>query len=151
MNDCRRVSSGYSGLDEADIELIERLGAIANIIDPVPEDVRERGRALFAFRDPDADLMDIVELEDHRVEAVRGDAPTSRMHFFEFGEISLDVELKGVRGILRCGWCSRRLGRFRRDVGHGGDAERVVIHYGDRSGRPIHGPLCVQRDSPHLA
>ena len=84
---------GSSGLDEADIELLERLGAIADIVDPVPDHVREMGRALFAFRDPDAELMQVVELDGGQLEAVRGSAPTSRMHFFEFGELSLDLEL----------------------------------------------------------
>ncbi|MEP6649638.1 MAG: carboxypeptidase regulatory-like domain-containing protein [Lapillicoccus sp.] len=82
---------GSSGLDESDIELLERLGAIANVIDPVPDHVREMSRALFSFRDPDSELMEVVALED--VEAVRGTSPTSRMHFFEFGELSIDVEL----------------------------------------------------------
>jgi hypothetical protein len=89
----RPGSSGSSGLDEADIQLLERLGAIADIVDPVPEHVLEMSRALFAFRDPDAELMQAVELEGDRVAAVRGSAPTSRLHFFEFGELSLDLEL----------------------------------------------------------
>ncbi|MFI5075522.1 MAG: hypothetical protein ACHP7G_11015 [Actinomycetales bacterium] len=84
---------GSSELDEADIELLERLGAIAQVVDPVPDHVRELSRALFAFRRPDAELMEIVELEGDQLEAVRGGAPTSRMHFFEFGELSIDVEL----------------------------------------------------------
>jgi hypothetical protein len=84
---------GSADLEEADIELLERLGAIADIVDPVPDHVREMGRALFAFRDPDAELMQVVELDGDRLEAVRGSAPTSRLHFFEFGELSLDLEL----------------------------------------------------------
>ena len=84
---------GSSGLDDADIELLERLGAIAAVVDPVPDHVREMSRALFAFRDPDAELMEVVELDGDRLEAVRGTSPTSRMHFFEFGELSIDVEL----------------------------------------------------------
>jgi hypothetical protein len=82
-----------SGLDDADIELLERLGAIAAVVDPVPDHVLEMSRALFAFRDPDAELMEVVELDGDRLEAVRGASPTSRMHFFEFGELSIDVEL----------------------------------------------------------
>jgi len=84
---------GSADLEEADIQLLERLGAIAEIVDPVPEHVRELSRALFAFRDPDAELMQVVELEGGQLEAVRGSAPTSRLHFFEFGELSLDLEL----------------------------------------------------------
>ena len=84
---------GSAGLDEADIQLLQRLGAVAQIVDPVPDHVREMSRALFAFRDPDAELMRVVELEGDRLEAVRGTSPTSRLHFFEFGELSLDLEL----------------------------------------------------------
>ena len=90
MSDRTHGSTG-SGLDEADIALLKRLGAIAAVVDPVPDHVLEMSRALFTLRDPDAELMEIVQLED--VEAVRGSAPTSRMHFFEFGELSIDVEL----------------------------------------------------------
>ena len=78
---------------EADIRLLERLGAIAEVVDPVPDHVRELSRALFSLRDPDAELMLAVEVEADRLEAVRGTSPTSRMHFFEFGELSVDVEL----------------------------------------------------------
>ena len=69
---------GSSGLDDADIELLERLGAIAAVVDPVPDHVREMSRALFAFRDPDAELMDVVELDGDRLEAVRGTSPRGR-------------------------------------------------------------------------
>jgi hypothetical protein len=82
-----------SGPSEADLRLLERLGAIAEVVDPVPDHVRELSRALFSLRDPDAELMLAVEVEADRLEAVRGTSPTSRMHFFEFGELSVDVEL----------------------------------------------------------
>jgi hypothetical protein len=82
-----------SAPSEADIRLLERLGAIAEVVDPVPDHVRELSRALFALRDPDAELMLAVEVDAGRLEAVRGTSPTSRMHFFEFGELSVDVEL----------------------------------------------------------
>src|SRR3954468_6543699 len=87
------VPSGRSGLDERDVELLERLGAIARVVDPVPDHVLQMSRALFSLRDPDAELMTAVEVEADRLQAVRGTSPTSRMHFFEFGELSLDVEL----------------------------------------------------------
>ena len=97
-----RRSGGWpasgSPLDEADVELLERLGAIADIVDPVPDEILEMSRALFAFRDPDAELMQVVELDGDRLAAVRGSAPTSRMHFFEFGELSVDVELTVTGG-----------------------------------------------------
>jgi len=46
-----------SGPSEADLRLLERLGAIAEVVDPVPDHVRELSRALFSLRDPDAELM----------------------------------------------------------------------------------------------
>jgi hypothetical protein len=92
------VPSGRSGLDERDVELLERLGAIARVVDPVPDHVLQMSRALFSLRDPDAELMTAVEVEADRLQAVRGTSPTSRMHFFEFGELSLDVELTVAAG-----------------------------------------------------
>jgi hypothetical protein len=91
---------GSFGLDDADLELLDRLSEIAQVVDPVPDHVREMSRALFAFRDPDAELMEAVELDCDRLEAVRGSAPTSRMHFFEFGELSLDVEITASGGFF---------------------------------------------------
>jgi hypothetical protein len=114
MSDRRRRSADF---EEADIELLERLGAIADLIDPVPDHIREMSRALFAFRDPDAELMRVVELEGDQLAAVRGSAPTSRMHFFEFGELSLDLELT-VSG----GFC---------------DVVGMVTHPGDPAGASV--------------
>ena len=53
---------GSAELEESDLRLLERLGVVADIVDPVPDHVREMSRALFAFRDPDAELMEAVEL-----------------------------------------------------------------------------------------
>ncbi len=76
-----------------DVSLLERLGGIVDVIDPVPDHVLTAGRALFSFRDPDAELMEAVAVDSGQLEAVRGTAPTSRMHFFEFGDLSIDVEV----------------------------------------------------------
>ncbi|MEO7059777.1 MAG: carboxypeptidase regulatory-like domain-containing protein [Lapillicoccus sp.] len=75
-----------------DAEMLARLGAIVDVVDPVPPQLVEMGRALFAFRDPDAELMHVVDTADLAGTAVRSGWP-SRMHFFEFDEVSLDVEL----------------------------------------------------------
>ncbi len=94
-----------------DVELLERLGAIVGVIDPVPHDVLELSRALFTFRDPDAELMETVAADSPELSAVRGGGgggggATSRLHFFEFGELSIDVELTckgafcGVLGVV---------------------------------------------------
>ena len=106
---------GSSDLDEADIELLRRLGAIAEVLDPVPDHVRQTSRALFSLRDPDVELMHAVEVDADRLESVRGTSPTSRMHFFEFGELSVDVELTVPGGFCDVVGRRRRPGRL--DVG----------------------------------
>lgn len=101
MSDDGSETSGRAGgdpgrmprLTDSDVLLLERLGAIVDVIDPVPDYVRAAARALFGFRDPDAELMAAVAVDSVQLEAVRGTAPTSRMHFFEFGDLSIDVEL----------------------------------------------------------
>ena len=80
-------------LAEGDVLLLERLGRLVDVVDPVPEHVLAAARAVYAFRDADAELMTAVEVDAGRLEAVRGTAPTSRMHFFEFGDLAIDVEL----------------------------------------------------------
>ena len=86
------------GLRPVDAQMLEQLGAIVAVVDPVPPELLQMGRALFAFRDPDAAVMDPVELggldelDGSVLSAVRSGWP-SRMHFFEFDEVSLDVEL----------------------------------------------------------
>ena len=87
-----------------DAQMLEQLGAIVAVVDPVPAELVEMGRQLFAFRDPDAALMEAVVV-DHPGdgdEATGSGAPVllavrsgwpSRMHFFEFEEVSLDLEL----------------------------------------------------------
>ena len=47
-------------VDPADAELLRRLGAIAESVDPAPELVRELGRAALSFRRPDSELADLV-------------------------------------------------------------------------------------------
>lgn len=84
-------------IGDADVQLIERLAAIVDTLDPVPPHVRDMGPALFALRDLDTELMEAIEV-DTGLEAIRGTAPTSRMHFFEFGQVSLDVELTTTAG-----------------------------------------------------
>ena len=94
------------GMHPVDAQMLEQLGAIVAVVDPVPPERLEMGRGLFAFRDPDAALMDAVAVHEldgltgsgassasgAALSAVRSGWP-SRMHFFEFEEVSLDVEL----------------------------------------------------------
>ncbi|HET8988185.1 MAG TPA: carboxypeptidase regulatory-like domain-containing protein [Humibacillus sp.] len=79
-----------------DAALLERLAAIAQIIDPVPDHVVELGRAAFGFRDADHELMQMVS---RPVDAalVRSGSATSHLHFFEHGDVAIDVEVT-VRG-----------------------------------------------------
>ena len=95
-----------SELHPDDVELIERLRRIVEVVDPVPVDLVESGRALFRLHRPGVDLMtmltapgaggDAVRDADGLVgaglAAVRGPA-TSHLHFFELGTVTLDVEV----------------------------------------------------------
>jgi hypothetical protein len=79
-----------------DIALLERLGAIAEIVDPVPEEVLALGRAAFALHHADVALMRMATEElagaDLRTaaSAARG---TSRLHVFEHGGVSLELDV----------------------------------------------------------
>ena len=59
------------------------------------------GRAAFAFRDPDAELMNAVATDAPELAGVRLAATTSRLHFFEFGELSIDLEVTTYRGFAK--------------------------------------------------
>lgn len=85
-------------IDTQDAALLERLGAIARAVDPVPDHVVELGKAAFGFRDPDHELMQLVS---RPVDAglVRSSSATSHLHFFEHGDVTLDLEVT-VRGGL---------------------------------------------------
>lgn len=98
------AGQGRPGMHPVDAQMLEQLGAIVAVVDPVPAELVEMGRQLFAFRDPDAALLEAVVV-DHPGdgdEATGSGAPVllavrsgwpSRMHFFEFEEVSLDIEL----------------------------------------------------------
>ena len=78
--------------DEA---LLDRLRSIADIVDPVPEDVVELGKAAFALHHADAILMRAAmdELSGAGVRAARGDQGSSRLHVYEHGSVSIEVEV----------------------------------------------------------
>jgi hypothetical protein len=88
-----------SELHPDDAALLERLGDIAAVVDPVPEDVVEAGKVAFRLYRPDVDVMALVS--ESNLAAVRAASPTSHMHFFELGSVSMDVEVT-----LRDGFCS---------------------------------------------
>ncbi|MEO3937335.1 carboxypeptidase regulatory-like domain-containing protein [Dermatophilaceae bacterium Soc4.6] len=86
------MATGRSfGVHDADAELLARLGVLLDVVDPVPDDVIASSKALFSFRDLDAQLMQVVDGQGLE-SAVRGPS-ASRIHFFELGDVSLDVEL----------------------------------------------------------
>ncbi|MDQ2756526.1 MAG: carboxypeptidase regulatory-like domain-containing protein [Actinomycetota bacterium] len=85
------VSGRSFGVHDADAALLGQLGTIVDVVDPVPADVIAAAKALFALRDVDAELMQVVDT-DGLQSAVRGPS-ARRMHFFELGDVAVDVEL----------------------------------------------------------
>ena len=78
-----------------DAALIERLARIATVVDPVPDDVVELGRAAFALHRADTLLLTLVSEE--LAAPLRDAGGTSRLHVFTHGTVSIDVEVT-VRG-----------------------------------------------------
>jgi len=78
--------------DEA---LLDRLRAISEVVDPVPEDVIELGKAAFALHHADAILMTIAtdEVSGANLRASTGDRGSSRLHVFEHDTVSIEVEV----------------------------------------------------------
>ena len=141
---------GSSDLDEADIELLRRLGAIAEVLDPVPDHVRQTSRALFSLRDPDVELMRAVEVDADRLESVRGTSPTSRMHFFEFGALSVDVELTVSGGFCDVvGVIADPAGSMSGLGDHRHDGR--VVHDRTRRRRPVRAAAHPHGDVPSVA
>ncbi len=82
-----------------DIELLERLGAIAGQLDPVPPEVMELGRAAFALHHADTALMtmstDAMSVAGLRsTDSARG---ASQLLVFEHGGVSIELDVT-VRG-----------------------------------------------------
>ena len=75
-----------------DMSLLARLADIAGVVDPVPEEVVESGKAAFRLYRRDVDVMAMVSEVD--LAAVRnGGSGSSRLHVFEHGTVSIDVEV----------------------------------------------------------
>lgn len=95
-------------LHPEDATLLARLRRVVEVVDPLPGDLLESGRALFRLHRPGVDLMTMLTAPeddagsgpDHAAHdgrgaglaAVRG-AATSHLHFFELGSVTLDVEV----------------------------------------------------------
>lgn len=82
-------------LHPEDIALLERLGAIADVIDPVPADVVAVGKAAFALHRADTILMTMVSdsLADAHLRAASSARGTSRLHVFEHGGVSIELDV----------------------------------------------------------
>jgi hypothetical protein len=72
--------------------LLGQLRHIIDTVDPVPSDVITVGKAAIELYRLDAQLMQFVSLSP--AEAALRSGATSRMHFFELGEVSIDVEVR---------------------------------------------------------
>jgi hypothetical protein len=85
----------------ADDELMDQLRRIANEVDAPPDLVTESARAAFSTRRLDDELAEL--LNDSQVTAsaaVRGVRPGPRLLSFEFGEVSLELQIEAVDGRL---------------------------------------------------
>jgi len=82
-------------LHPEDIALLERLGSIAEIIDPVPPDVIALGKAAFALRHADTILMTLVadDLAEMALRAAPSARGMSRLHVFEHGPVSIELDV----------------------------------------------------------
>lgn len=83
-------------LNADDAAILERLAAIAAVVDPVPDDVVEVGKAAFSLRHPELELLEMVSRPPD-LSVVRSTSATSHLHFFEHDDVSIDVEVT-VRG-----------------------------------------------------
>ncbi|GAB3873564.1 carboxypeptidase regulatory-like domain-containing protein [Terrabacter terrigena] len=82
----------HVGLHPDDLDLLERLGRIAAVVDPVPDEVLELGRAAFELHRADALLMSLVADAGAAVRD-NGAATASHLVVFELGETSVEVEV----------------------------------------------------------
>jgi hypothetical protein len=78
-----------------DRALLDRLRAIAEVVDPVPEGLVELGRAAFELHHADEILMTMAaeEVSGADLRAVRSESGSSRLHVFEHGTVSIELEV----------------------------------------------------------
>ncbi|MDN5795261.1 MAG: carboxypeptidase regulatory-like domain-containing protein [Intrasporangium sp.] len=75
-----------------DAAILDRLHAIVEIVDPVPPDVVEMGKAAFMLHHVDAELMTMLDVPVPQG-VLRAGLASSRVHFFEHDDVSIDVEV----------------------------------------------------------
>ena len=87
------MSDHELSLDDA--EMLARLARIAETVDPVPAEVVELGKAAFALHHADSILMTLADdvLSGADLRAVPGEQGASRLHVFEHGTVSIEVEV----------------------------------------------------------
>jgi len=78
-----------------DLELLDRLGRIAAVVDPVPDAVVELGRAAFELRHVDTALMRLMTgtLDEAAVRDANGSGMASHLIVFEHEGVSIELEL----------------------------------------------------------
>ena len=82
----------------ADQALLTRLGSVAAQADPPPSMAFELGRAAFATRDLDAELMQLVEEMTGELAGVRSTMTHPRVVSFEGAGVALDLQVISDRG-----------------------------------------------------
>jgi hypothetical protein len=85
------VSTGTGAFHPDDEALLQRLGAVAGEVDPVPDLVLEAGRAAFLLRRLDAELAELVADSLRDPAGVRGGG--DRLLSFEAGETVLELQV----------------------------------------------------------
>jgi hypothetical protein len=85
------TTGGGTGPIPADDELLAELSAVLNRSDPVPDAVRALSRSLLSWRDPDAELAELLADSRRQDQLVRGD--TDVLLHFRAGAVEITVQL----------------------------------------------------------
>jgi hypothetical protein len=82
-------------LHPEDMTLLEHLGAIVEIVDPVPADVVELGKAAFAHHHADTALMTMVTeaMSGAGLRATDSARGSSHLLVFEHGSLSIELDV----------------------------------------------------------
>lgn len=94
------MNDGEHEDQDDDLELVDRLGAIARTVDGPPAEVVAAARAAFTWRTIDAELAELVYdswLDDQVLTGVRAAGGLRRLRF-DAEELKLEVEVEAVDG-----------------------------------------------------
>lgn len=78
-----------------DALLLQRLGVVAAVYDPIPAIVTELGRAAFGLRRLDDELAELVSDSDLGLVGVRSGGSDVRLLTFEVGELVVEAQISG--------------------------------------------------------